>query len=211
MSSTKEVPLDSAYYAPSIPSQRCSLHITLLKVIASVILGLGALALVLWLAIRPHNIKVYVVAANLTQFDLRNGSTLHYILNLDMIVRNPNKKVSINYDRLEATASYEGVRFGWEDLPPFYQGHKNTTNFSANFRGQQVTVLSESKIIRFNQEKSSGVFNIDLKLNTRIRFKMGAIKTKHMKPDVECHLRVPFASNGTLVTGFTSTECKVNI
>ncbi|KAF5192301.1 NDR1/HIN1-like protein [Thalictrum thalictroides] len=205
MSQTKEV---------SIPSQRCSLHIiTLLKVIASLIFGFGALALVLWLAVRPHDIKVYVIAANLTQFDLRNGSsTLDYNLTLDMIVRNPNKKVSINYDRLEATASYEGMRFGWENLPPFYQGYKNTSNFRANFGGQQVMVFSESNIISFNQEKTSGFFNIDVKFSTRIRFKMGAIKTKHMKPDVDCHLRIPFTPcNATLASGFVSTRCKVDL
>ncbi|KAF9598227.1 hypothetical protein IFM89_026003 [Coptis chinensis] len=217
MSQTKEVPLSGAYYGPSIPPQQpphqrrrggCVLC-TFLTVITTIIVALGIAALVLWLAVRPE-VKFYVVSAELTQFDLTNGNTLNYNLSLNMAVRNPNKKIGIYYDRLDAVASYEGERFGWENVPRFYQGHKNTTNLQVTFQGQQLILLNQFEINQFNQEKNNRFFNIDVKLYSRIRFKIGSLKTKRVKPDVECKLWIPLAGNGTFSRRFESTRCDLD-
>ncbi|XP_010246801.1 PREDICTED: protein YLS9-like [Nelumbo nucifera] len=221
MFEAKETHLNGAYYGPPIPPQQsysyrrrpvcCCVLSTFMKVLIAICVALGITVLVLWLVLRPNKMKFYVVTADLSEFNLTNGNTLNYNLSLNMAVRNPNKRIGIYYDRLEAVASYQGERFAWDNLPHFYQGHKNTTNIPVNFHGQPVVVLDGSDILTFDAEKSSGLFYIDVKIYSRIRFKIGSIKTRRIKPEIECELRIPLSSNATtLATRFESTKCDVN-
>ncbi|KAF5175501.1 NDR1/HIN1-like protein [Thalictrum thalictroides] len=215
MSQTQEVPLNGAYYGPSIPpaqqprpkrSRGCCVLSTFLKVMISIIVVLGIAALIFWLVVRPTEVKVYVVGAELKQFNLTNGNTLNYDLSMNITVRNPNRRIGLYYDQLDAIASYNRERFGWANLPRFYQGHKNTTDLHADFNGQHLMLLNT---FEFNQDKNNGYFYIDVKLYSRIRFKIGAIKTRRVKPDIECHLRIPLVSNGTF-SMFETTRCDVD-
>ncbi|KAL5709198.1 hypothetical protein ACHQM5_019913 [Ranunculus cassubicifolius] len=214
MSATKDqVPLNGAYYGPSVPPQqfqsqrrkRGCFSIFLIT-ITTIIVVLGIAALVAWLVVRPKEVKWYAIGADLKQFNLNNSNTLNYDLTLNMRVRNPNKRVGVYYDRIEATVSYKGERFGWAGLPTFYQGHKNTTDLVASFQGQQVVQLNRNEIDRFTQEMNNGGFEIDVKIYLRIRYKVGSIKSRRIKPDVECDLRIPLAANGT-TTMFVSRRC----
>ncbi|OVA07127.1 Late embryogenesis abundant protein [Macleaya cordata] len=209
-------PQQSCYQSP--PKRQCCVVNTLMiKVIVGFGIGFTIPLLIFYLSAGPTDVKFYVVAANLTQFDLNynnnnNGNTLNYNLSLSMAVENPNKKIGIYYDMLGATASYKRERFSWASLPSFYQGHKNTTNLRLNFRGQSLIVLDQSDVSKFNSEKNTGVYYIDVKLYGRMRFKIGSIKTRRVEPEIQCNLRIPLASiNGTLARAgrFESTMCDV--
>ncbi|XP_077230666.1 NDR1/HIN1-like protein 10 [Tasmannia lanceolata] len=218
MSQPKEIPLNGAYYGPSIPPQEpyrrrsggCCLISTLFKVIISFIVVLGIAALVLWLVLRPNHIKVHVENASLTQFNLTDNRVLQYNLSLAMSVRNPNKRIGIYYDRLEATALYDGERFSYIPLPTFYQGHKNTTMLYPVFTGANFIDLSSSEVVDFNEATGSGVFYVDVKIYARIRFKVGSVKTHRVKPEIKCELRIPLATNGSTDGSFTRTKCDVD-
>lgn len=94
-------------------------------------------------------------------------------------------------------------------LTPFYQGHKNTTVLGPVFEGQQLVSLRASDSSVFNSEKSAGVYDINVKLNLRIRFKLGNyLKTWRIKPEIKCDLKVPLISNGESGAGtFEATKC----
>ncbi|MCL1415490.1 LEA type 2 family protein, partial [Escherichia coli] len=104
----------------------CGLCCTLFTFLLSIVFFLGVIVLVLWLVFRPNQAKVYVETADLQQFNLSNGS-LAFSLNTSISIRNPNRRISLYYDRIEALAFYGDSRFGFTTLPPFYQGHKNTS------------------------------------------------------------------------------------
>ncbi|XP_058087909.1 NDR1/HIN1-like protein 10 [Magnolia sinica] len=185
----------------------CCLLSTLFKLIIS----LGITALVLWLIYRPSKMRVFVGSATLTEFNLTNNNTLHHNLALDVAIRNPNKRISFYYDKLEATAYYEGERFSYAPLPTFYQGHKNTTDLHPVFSGQVAIPLKSSGVVDFNSEKEEGFFSINVKIYAKIRFKIGPLKTNHYKPDFECKLKVPLKMNGSSSTvEFTGTKCDVD-
>ncbi|RWR82288.1 hypothetical protein CKAN_01100300 [Cinnamomum micranthum f. kanehirae] len=141
MSQPKQVPLNGAFYGPPIPSQQpphqphrgCCLLSALIKFIAIFIILSGIATVVLWIILSPSKMKVHVEKASLMQFNLTNGATLNYNLTLEMSVRNPNKKIGVYYDRMEARAYYDGYRFGFVPLPTFYQENKNTTTLYPNF------------------------------------------------------------------------------
>ncbi|KAK7847819.1 ndr1/hin1-like protein 3 [Quercus suber] len=52
---------------------------------------------------------------------------------------------------------------------------------------------------------------ISLKLNLRIRPKLGWIKVWTFKPKVKCGLNVPLKSNGTSSIAFETTKCSYDL
>lgn len=218
--------LNGAYYGPPIPPSRsyhrygrssscccgpCCLLSAILKFIVSIVVILGIIVLVLWLVLRPAQIKVHVDNATLTQFNLTNSNMLHYNLSLDISVRNPNRRVGIYYDRLEARAFFNGQRLNTVSLPTFYQGHKNTTMLYPTFNGQQLLVLNADGTSKFSQQRNDGSFEVEVKIYSRIRFRVWRIKTNRYTPDAECDLKIPLAADGGAGRdGFSRTRCDID-
>lgn len=224
--------LNGAYYGPSVPPPRKAYHrpgrgsgggcgccgclfgclcncifSLIFKLVFTVIILVGIVALIFWFLVRPNNLKFYVTDASLTQFNLTTDNTLQYNLDLNLTVRNPNKRIGLYYDTFQVNGYYEGQRFNTQNLTPFYQGHKNTTELSTVFDGQQVLVLGDSEVSNYNSEKSNGYYSIDVQLNLKLRVKMGWIKVGHFKPKINCDLSVPSSSGGT----FQTTRCKLKL
>ncbi|PIA54380.1 hypothetical protein AQUCO_00900728v1 [Aquilegia coerulea] len=216
--------LNGAYYGPSVPPQRsyhshgrgrgcgpCCFLGFLCKLIVSIVVLVGIAVLVLWLVYRPTEIKVHVVNATLREFNLTdNNNQIRYNLALDMSVRNTNRKIGVYYDRIQADAFYEGEWFAGTEIDTFFQGRKNTTMIHPVFQGTSSIRLSGSDITRFDRERSDGTFNIDVRLNLRIRFKVGDVKTRRLKPNVKCDVRVPLTPNRASVGAFDTKRCKFN-
>ncbi|OMO82559.1 Late embryogenesis abundant protein, LEA-14 [Corchorus capsularis] len=218
----KQAHLNGAYYGPSVPPTTnyhrpgrgsgcgcgCCLLKCLFQIIATIVVVVGLAVLIFWLIFRPINpIKFHATDVSLTEFNLTNN-TLQYNLALNITIRNPNKKIGIYYDRIEARAYYEGERFDSQTLTPFYQGHKTTSHLNPVFQGQHIVLLGNDAISEFNQEKNSGIFSIDVKLYLKIRFRLGKVKVGKFKPKVSCDLKVPLSSvNGSLAGVPETTKC----
>ncbi|KAK3226979.1 hypothetical protein Dsin_006841 [Dipteronia sinensis] len=112
---------------------------------------------------------------------------LDYKLALNITIRNPNKKIGVYYDRIDARAYYDDQRLKSVPITPFYQGHKNTTVLNVVFEGRQLLV--GEGIQDFTQERTSGIYSIDVKLYLRIRFKLGKVKSPRFRPRIECELK----------------------
>ncbi|GJS91600.1 GDSL esterase/lipase-like protein [Tanacetum coccineum] len=110
-----------------------------------------------------------------------------------MTFRNPNKRIGIYYDRIEANAEYHDKRFDTKYLDTFYLGHKKEHNLGTVFSGQQIVVLGNGDKSKYDRESSDGVYNIDLKLKLKMRLKVGWAKPK-FKPKFECDLKVPLST-----------------
>ncbi|KAJ0028315.1 hypothetical protein Pint_36147 [Pistacia integerrima] len=221
--SEKQPHLNGAYYGPAVPPPTkhyhrpgrgsgcggcCCLFTLLLKIILSIVVIVGLAALIVWLIFRPINpIKFHVTDAQLTEFNLTSNNNLQYKLAVNITIRNPNKKIGIYYDRIEARAYYENQRLASQMLTPFYQGHKTTSVLSSTFDSQQI-LLGED-LQDFNQEKTSGIYSVDVKLYLKIRFRLGKIKTPKLKPVIKCELKVPLSS-GDSTSNFTATKCEVD-
>ncbi|KAJ0028313.1 hypothetical protein Pint_36145 [Pistacia integerrima] len=223
--SDKQAHLNGAYYGPSIPPTKqyhrpgrgagcgcgCCLLSLLFKLIITVVFIVGLAALIIWLIFRPINpIKFHVTDVSLTEFNLTSNNNLQYKLAVNITIRNPNKKIGVYYDRIEARVYYEGQRLDSNELTPFYQGHKNTSVLSTVFEGQQL-LLGED-LQDFNKEKPTGIYSIDVKLYLKIRFKLSKfVKTPKFKPKIKCDLKVPMSnSNDTAPAGYKATKCDLD-
>ncbi|XVE96311.1 hypothetical protein REPUB_Repub02eG0210400 [Reevesia pubescens] len=219
----KQAHLNGAYYGPSIPPATANYHrpgrgsgcgcgCCLLKLLFNIIITavviIGLAVLIFWLIFRPTAVKFHVRDVSPTEFNLTNNNTLNYNLALNITVRNPNRRIGIHYDRIEARAYYEDQRFATQTLTSFYQGHKNTSFLNPVFRGQQIVMLGADETSKFNEESTRGIYSIDVKLYLRIRFKVGRVRTGRFKPKISCDLKVPFSSaDGSLAGAPETTRC----
>ncbi|GMI96705.1 NDR1/HIN1-LIKE, ARABIDOPSIS NDR1/HIN1-LIKE 10, YELLOW-LEAF-SPECIFIC GENE 9 [Hibiscus trionum] len=215
----KQPHLNGAYYGPSVPPAAnyhrpsrtgcgcgCCLLKLLLKIIISLVVIIGLAVLIFWLIFRPNEVKFHVTDVRLTEFSLDSNSTMRYNLAVNITVRNPNRRIGIHYDRIEARAYYEDQRLQSVALTPFYQGHKNTSLLNPVFRGEQFVRLGAGEVADFNEERISGIYSIDVKLHLRIRFKVGRVRTSRFRPRIECDLKVPL--NGTAAAApFATKRC----
>ncbi|KAH7512239.1 NDR1/HIN1-like protein 3 [Ziziphus jujuba] len=220
--------LNGAYYGPSIPppvqsSHRhgrgrgrgcgcgCCLFRLLCKILIAIVVLLALAFFIFWLVVRPQKMKLHVTEASLTNFNLTADNTLHYDLALNVSIRNPNKKLGIYNDNIEARAIYEGARFDTEVFRNLgLQKKKTTKDLSVVFRGQQLVNLNSKKIAKFNEQKATGVFDIDVKSYLRIRLRLGDFITGDFKPKIKCDLKVPLTTNGVSAGTFKKTKCDVD-
>jgi hypothetical protein len=231
MPESKQPHLNGAYYGPSIPPPSKSYHRPgrggggggffscccgcicscifnlIFQIVLTIVIILGVIALIFYLLFRPNNVKFHVTDVSLTRFEHTND-TLFYNMNANLTIRNPNRRIGIYYDTIEARGEYQGHRFGSQDITRFYQGHKTTNNVSVDLQGQNIVMLEGDQLNRYNSERSSGMYRIDLKLRLRIRLRLGIVKTPRFRPKIECDLRVPLNSNGSSSGGtFETTRC----
>jgi hypothetical protein len=79
-----------------------------------------------------------------------------------------------------------------------------------SFKGQKVIVLGADQSLDLSKEKDAGVYEIVVKMYLRVRFKLGVIKTRKIKPKITCELRIPLKSAGggsSAGGGFEATKC----
>ncbi|KAH6762125.1 hypothetical protein C2S52_019558 [Perilla frutescens var. hirtella] len=236
MGETRQPHLNGAYYGPSIPppsnsktyhrpgrggggggcccnpfSCCCSCIMNCIctcicQILFTILIVVGIIVLILWLVFRPNTIKFHVTEATLTEFNISNN-TVHYNLALNLTIRNPNKRIGIYYDKIDASAYYQGQRLKTVELPTFYQGKKNTSTLSAEFIGSQLVPLGNNEMSHYNEDHTSGTYGIDIKLNLRMRLKFAFVKSSKVKPKIDCDLKIPLSSNGTASGTFQPTRC----
>ncbi|KAI9122115.1 hypothetical protein K1719_006804 [Acacia pycnantha] len=225
----KQPHLNGAYYGPSVPPPQppqphyrrdrnccCCLFGFFWKLLLALIVIGGLAVLIFWLVVQPRGFKFYVSDAQLTRFDLPSDNNLRYDLVLNFTARNPNKKLSIYYDRVEARAFYDDQRFATADvithMNSFRQSTKSSDPMSAYFSGQHLMVSDSGDLLtQYNEEKTKGAFNVDVKLYFRIRFKLGDVISGDYHPRVKCELSLPLTSNTTSpAIAFESTKCDVD-
>ncbi|KAM7484566.1 hypothetical protein LguiA_000575 [Lonicera macranthoides] len=67
----------------------------------------------------------------------------------NLSIRNPNKRIGIYYDRIDARGYYRGQRFDSVELGRFFQGHKKTNKLTVEFQGQNLVMLGENLFFLF--------------------------------------------------------------
>ncbi|ESW17792.1 hypothetical protein PHAVU_007G268800 [Phaseolus vulgaris] len=207
--------------AASVPSKerlrtRCCYCLSkTLWIILVIIIVLAVLViLVLYIIVTPTSFRFHVTDARLTLFDYAANSTLRYNLVLNITASNPNKKLKIYYDVVQANAFYGGVRFSTTDVNmpwnSYLQDKKSSNLFSAVFSGEHVMALDRKQVSEFHEDEKDGVFPIDVKIRFTIRFRLGDYQLGHSHPRGICELKVPFTSDGEKVAPFNPTKCQID-
>uniref|UniRef100_A0A5B7AW29 Late embryogenesis abundant protein LEA-2 subgroup domain-containing protein n=1 Tax=Davidia involucrata TaxID=16924 RepID=A0A5B7AW29_DAVIN len=199
--------------APPLPPPQAARrrHSKLVRCIAIVLLALivlvGIAVLILWLAIKPKRFVYTIEDGSVHGFNLNNDD--HFNATFDIVLRsyNPNGKVSIYYDKMEVTVSYEDEMMAFNTVDPFFQPHRNVTRLEVKLMAQDVSLIGfAAKNLRL--EKSSGEVELDVRVKAKVRLKVGVWKSGHRTLKIFCSpVLVHFSSS----KGFERTFCDVDL
>lgn len=209
-------PLRPAHYNPRYPYYpRATLFRRLLAILIAFFIISGTIVFIIWLVLRPRFPDFRVDSLSLSNFNLSSSpsSLISAKWDVRFTVRNPNHKLSIFYDHINAYVFYKSESLSDTTLPPFVQGTRNQTTLRASF-ATASSYVDDWAVEGINGErKSHGTVNFNVRLLSRVRFKASWWRARHRILSVYCgDLTVGISSNGaggTLVGG--ARECRVGI
>ncbi|XP_018822756.1 NDR1/HIN1-like protein 12 [Juglans regia] len=190
-----------------VPRQALCTFITIFHLL------LGVTALTLWLFYRPHKPQFKVVGASIYDFNTTAPPLISTTMQFTVVTRNPNKRLSIYYDRLSAFVSYKNQAITPQGmLPPLFHEKHSTVVVSPVVGGGTVPVSVEVANGLMIDE-AYGVVGLRLVLMGRLRWKAsGPIRTGHYRVYVKCDIMLGLKRGYVgQVPLLGSPECKVDI
>lgn len=178
----------------------CKLLCSLIQIVITT----GFILFFWWLIFHPRLPRASIHQVQLSAFDLNaDNSTLRFNLTVAVSLRNPNKRVNLYYDALDAALFYGGARIQSAPLPLFYQPHKNTTELEGKFGGSAVDPGTAVGAI-FRAERAEGTFNFEVRVRSSLRMKLWFVKIGHFHPKFDCKVWIsapPQGGSGSVASG----------
>ncbi|KAK9060519.1 hypothetical protein SSX86_021223 [Deinandra increscens subsp. villosa] len=166
---------------------------------------------VFYLIYRPHRLSFAVSSLQVSQFNLTSSNQLNTKFNFTVTCRNPNKKIAFYFDSVSVAIDSDGVDVGDGSIPAFVLPKKNTTTLRA-------VVATSGRIVDGNGDLKSDLKNnrslpITIRLDTKVKVKIGSLKTKKVPVRVVCKgIKVTAPTGKAATTAKTSdVKCKLDL
>ncbi|XVE51933.1 hypothetical protein DITRI_Ditri02bG0080000 [Diplodiscus trichospermus] len=181
------------------------------------ILGLILLAAIagamLYVLYRPHRPAFTVSSLKVSTLNINSASKLVTNINLGVTAKNPNKKVVYIYDPITISLlTNDDIDIGDGSFGSFVHGKKNTTILKASITStnQELDNTSSGKLK--TALKSKNGLPLKIKLDTKVKAKMGALKTPKLRIRVICEgIKATVPKRKSAATASTSNaKCKVD-
>nr|WIW57619.1 late embryogenesis abundant protein LEA49 [Pinus tabuliformis] len=151
--------------------------------------------LVIFLALHPHKPRFYLQNATVSVLNVSDG-LLTSSLQFTVVSRNPNDRIGVIYDSLSTYASYLDQQITAEfSLPPFYQDPKDINVLAPILYGNSVP-LAPVVCEQLSYESLKGSLSLSLRMNGRVRWKVGSWRSGHYHLYVNCEAIVWLSNNG---------------
>ncbi|KAL5757485.1 hypothetical protein ACOSP7_020096 [Xanthoceras sorbifolium] len=191
----------------------CSCCIWTTITVLLIVLLVAAAGVVLYFIYRPHRPTFSVSSLKVATLNLTSSSTLVAAINLNVTAKNPNKKVVYYYDPIAVSVTTDDdIAVGDDSFPAFTHRTKNTTllKFAIKSSGGALDDASASKL-RSDLRSRNGV-PLKIKLETKVKAKMGALKTPKIRIRVTCEGVKATAPTGKSATtaSTANAKCKVD-
>jgi hypothetical protein len=120
--------------------------------------------------------------------------------------KNPNKKIRIDYRRVNIEATYEGASVGKAAIPGWFQGVQNTTYIRSDIVATKAPLTGAQGTALLGSIRANDV-PLHARIDTRVAIKMGAWLTPAVWIHVNCdfHVAPPSAPGGAKLL---SKSCK---
>ncbi|CAA2975585.1 YLS9-like [Olea europaea subsp. europaea] len=165
----------------------------------------GTIAFIAWIVLRPQLPEFRVDSFSFSNFIITNDSLVSFTSEARLTARNPNKKMTVDYDHIVAMILYKSETLSDTTVPPFFQDTKNETSLKANFAAAG-SFVDKSVVDGINNERdNNGNVGFRLRMFSTVRLEAKAWPTRKRSLKVFCEdLAVAFPSNGrsgTLTSG----------
>ncbi|KAE8666742.1 putative Acyl-CoA N-acyltransferase with RING/FYVE/PHD-type zinc finger domain [Hibiscus syriacus] len=151
----------------------------------ALIVILGLAVLITWLVINPKKLVYTLENGSLQNFNLTNN---HLNATFDFVLRayNPNRRVSVYYDYIESTVTYEDQTIAFNTINPFFQPHRNISRVKSKLVALNLA-MSPSTSKDLMVEKTSREIQVDVHFKARTRVKVGIWKSNHRTLRIVCY------------------------
>ncbi|WJX40627.1 hypothetical protein P8452_28081 [Trifolium repens] len=135
------------------------------------------------------------------------GTILNSSIQLTLLSKNPNQKVSIYYDEFQVYATYKNQQITSDSfVPPFYQEQQESNLLSSSLIGNGLLV-APSIGYELGHDQISGRLSLNLKANGKLRWKIGTWVSGRYRFNVNCVSVVTFGiGNSMNVPPLTSKQ-----
>ncbi|CAL5344214.1 unnamed protein product [Camellia sinensis] len=170
------------------------------------------LIFLVWLILHPSKPEFSLKEADLYQLNLT--APLPHLLNssiqFTLLSKNPNKKLGIYYDELQVYASYKGQQITvGTSLPPFYQDHDESNLLAGSLTGTGLPA-GPSFGYELGRDRAAGKLVMSLKMNGRLRWKVGTWVSGRNRFNANCVAVVDFRTSGQL-SSKQGTQCSTTV
>ncbi|XP_008245646.1 PREDICTED: protein YLS9 [Prunus mume] len=186
----KKNPTTKKRYMASSPIYPSGPYRSICTCLSIFLLLAGVTALTLWLVYRPHKPQFTVVGAAVYDLNATSPPLISTTMQFTLVTHNPNRRVSIYYDRLYAFVSYKNQAITPQvALPSLVHEHRSTVAVSPVLGGRAVPVSLEV-VNGLTMDEAYGVVGLRVVVMGRLRWKAGAIRTAHYGVYVKCDVLV---------------------
>ncbi|CAL0299444.1 unnamed protein product [Lupinus luteus] len=158
--------------------------------------------LLIWAILRPTKPTFILQDVTIYAFNATVPNLLTSNFQVTLTSRNPNDNIGIYYDRLDTYVNYRSQQITLPTaIPPSYQGHKEVDVWSPFVYGTNVPV-APFNFVSLGQDQNDGNILITIKIDGRVRWKIGVFITGHYHLYVRCPAYISFGgsrSNGDVV------------
>ncbi|GLT94784.1 hypothetical protein SLE2022_125070 [Rubroshorea leprosula] len=156
--------------------------------------------LLIWAVLRPTKPRFVLQDVTVYAFNTSTPNFLTSNFQVTIYSRNPNDKMGIYYDKLDVYAEYRNQQITLRTaIPQTYQGHKDVNVWSPFVHGTDVPVAPYNSIA-LGQDQSMGAVMVTIKIDGRVRWKVGTFVSGKYHLYVRCPAYITFGSNGSGVT-----------
>ncbi|XP_078435058.1 NDR1/HIN1-like protein 10 [Wolffia australiana] len=157
----------------------------------------------LWLFYRPHLPLFAVSSAAVSSFNISNDGLVSGNFNLSVSIRNPNLKLGLSYDSIEAMVLYRSQELFETSLTPFYQEKGNSTVLVASFQAVAKHVDDHiSHGIARGRASNGGILDFQVGFLAWVKFRLGRLETSKHLVRVDCDFIRVRLSDSLLAGGF---------
>lgn len=195
------------------------------KLLKRIGIGFGILCIIVlliffltWAILQPKKPSFVLQDATIYAFNVSAPILLSSNYQVTISARNPNSKIGIYYDKLDVFATYHNQQITYFTvIQPTYQGHKDVNIWSPFVYGINVPVAPYNGAA-LSQDQSYGAIDLVIKINGRLRWKVGSVISGRYHLHVTCQAYIPFGNKNSGIAGVVTgvkyqlaQKCSVNV
>ncbi|XP_059668656.1 NDR1/HIN1-like protein 10 [Cornus florida] len=209
-------PPPSAFYTVAYHHQfhthvRHSLLCHLIAALLTVILIIGAIFSIVWLVLRPRLPEFTVASATVSPINA-TASEVTATWDVSLLIKNPNTKLTVFYDSLDASVFYGDSLLTQTELRPFSQPKNKQNLIRSRFALVRANV-GDNVAKAISSDRARGSVSFGVRVLSLVRFRTGGWRMRKHLLRVYCDgLNIGYSSSngrGTLLN--PSKECEVDI
>ncbi|KAL8517660.1 hypothetical protein ACS0TY_015773 [Phlomoides rotata] len=174
--------------------------------------------LLVWAILQPKKPRFILQDATIFALNVSAPNVISTTLQITVNSRNPNSKIGIYYDKLDVYATYHSQQITYYTvIPAVYQGHKDVNVWSPFIYGTAVPVAPYNGI-SLAQDQSNGAVKMVIKINGRVKWKVGTFVSGRYHLHVSCPVYIPLGNSkntgiiiGNAVKYQLSQSCSVSV